>query len=168
MKVTVWATTALPSMVTDAQSFTSALNELGYRATLRTIATLGKYFSFTANSDNRIQASGNGWISDYPAPSNFMDIMRCSRFLPGSSQNLNFPELCDHGLDRLIEHALSVQTTDPAGANELWTAIDRRVTDDAPWVFTINPSGLDFVASRVGNYQHNPQWGILVDQLWVK
>ena len=26
----------------------------------------------------------------------------------------------------------------------------------------------DFVSRRVGNYQYNPQWGALLDQMWVK
>ena len=32
----------------------------------------------------------------------------------------------------------------------------------------LNPAGVDFVSSRVGNYEHNPKWGLLIDQLWVK
>jgi hypothetical protein len=31
-----------------------------------------------------------------------------------------------------------------------------------------NQLGSVFVSRRVGNYQYNPQWGILVDQLWVR
>jgi hypothetical protein len=31
-----------------------------------------------------------------------------------------------------------------------------------------NALNVDFVAHRVGDYQHNPQWGMLVDQLWVR
>jgi hypothetical protein len=27
---------------------------------------------------------------------------------------------------------------------------------------------VDIVSRRVGNYQYNPQWGVLFDQLWVK
>jgi hypothetical protein len=30
------------------------------------------------------------------------------------------------------------------------------------------PSDVVFVSKRVGNYQHNPQAGVLLDQLWVK
>jgi hypothetical protein len=26
----------------------------------------------------------------------------------------------------------------------------------------------DLVSQRVGNYQYNPGWGILLDQLWVR
>jgi len=31
-----------------------------------------------------------------------------------------------------------------------------------------NPKLTDVVSQRVGNYQHNPQWGVLLDQLWVR
>jgi hypothetical protein len=45
---------------------------------------------------------------------------------------------------------------------------DKMVTDLAPWAAFVNPRGADFVSARVGNYQRNPQWGVLIDQLWVK
>jgi peptide/nickel transport system substrate-binding protein len=32
----------------------------------------------------------------------------------------------------------------------------------------VNPKRVDFLSRRVGNYQYNPQWGILLDQLWVR
>jgi len=167
-RVTVWAITIGPVSVALAKLFASEMNGLGYPTTLRTIATPTKYFSFVANSNNRVQAAFAAWGADYAAASNFMDLMRCSSFLPGSGRNESIAQLCDPALDRQIEQALSLQSTDPAAANDLWAAIDRRVSLDAPWVFVLNQAGLDFVSARVGNYQHNPQWGVLVDQLWVK
>ena len=167
-KVTVWATPAFPATLTMGQAFAATLNDLGYPTTLRSMANVTKYFNFIANSDNRVQAAGYGWLSDYPAASNFINLVRCLSFAPGSNGSLNVAQLCDPALDRRIQHALSVQATDPAAANGLWAAIDRQVTRDAPWVFVLNKAGLDFVSARVGNYQHNPQWGVLIDQLWVK
>jgi len=32
----------------------------------------------------------------------------------------------------------------------------------------VTPSTTDFVSRRVGNYQYNPQQGVLIDQLWVR
>jgi len=29
------------------------------------------------------------------------------------------------------------------------------------------PQGVDLVSKRVGNYQRNPVWGIILSQLWV-
>ncbi len=167
-RVTVWATTNGPPSVALAKLLVSEMNGLGYPTTLRTIANPTKYFQFVSNSNNRVQAAFAAWGSDYPAPSNFMNLMRCASFVPGSEGNQNIAQLCDPALDRQIEQALSVQSTDPAAASGLWAAIDRRVSLDAPWVFVLNQAGLDFVSARVGNYQHNPQWGTFIDQLWVK
>ena len=32
----------------------------------------------------------------------------------------------------------------------------------------VTPSITDFISQRVGNYQYNPQLGVLLDQLWVR
>jgi hypothetical protein len=32
----------------------------------------------------------------------------------------------------------------------------------------VNLNTVDFISARVGNYQFHPQWGLLLDQLWVK
>jgi hypothetical protein len=32
----------------------------------------------------------------------------------------------------------------------------------------VNPLGIVLVSARVGNYQRNPAFGILLDQLWVR
>lgn len=42
------------------------------------------------------------------------------------------------------------------------------MVDAAPAVMALNPTDVTFVSKRVGNFQHHPQWVILLDQLWVK
>ena len=32
----------------------------------------------------------------------------------------------------------------------------------------LTPRNVDLVSKRVGNYQHHPLFGVLLDQLWVK
>ena len=44
----------------------------------------------------------------------------------------------------------------------------RDLVDLAPWVPVFTPSHASIVSKRVGNYQYNPEWGILLDQLWVR
>jgi hypothetical protein len=41
------------------------------------------------------------------------------------------------------------------------------VTLDAPWVTLVNPSNVDFLSTRVTNYQYNPFLGVLLDQLQI-
>jgi len=64
--------------------------------------------------------------------------------------------------------ALGRQTTDPASARMLWARIDHAAVDQAPWASLVNLSGSASVSKRASNYQHNPEFGILLDQLWVR
>ena len=57
---------------------------------------------------------------------------------------------------------------DPAAATSLWQQVEQSLLVQAPVVPAYNRSAVDFVSKRVGNYQYNPQWGVLLDQLWVK
>jgi ABC-type transport system substrate-binding protein len=62
---------------------------------------------------------------------------------------------------------LRLQTTDPAKVGAAWAAVDRQLVDEAPAVGLLVPQGVDLVSRRVDNYQRNPAWGVLLDQLWV-
>lgn len=85
-----------------------------------------------------------------------------------NSQNQNLAEFCNPKIDREIARAQSLQTRDPTAASRLWTKIDRDITNQAPWVPFANGVVLEVKSPRVGNYQYNPQWGTLLDQLWVR
>jgi peptide/nickel transport system substrate-binding protein len=50
----------------------------------------------------------------------------------------------------------------------LWAEVDRAIVEEAPYVWLVNPILIEFVSDRVGNYQYSPQWGTLLDQLWVR
>ena len=49
-----------------------------------------------------------------------------------------------------------------------WQAIDKAVTDQAPWVSLFNPKFIDFLSKRVKGYQFSPQWYFLLAQASVK
>jgi len=59
---------------------------------------------------------------------------------------------------------------DPAAANGMWAQVDSDVTDKAPQVSLFTSNRLDFVSTRVGNYQFSPAvtGNFLIDQAWVK
>jgi peptide/nickel transport system substrate-binding protein len=67
-----------------------------------------------------------------------------------------------------MSHAQALQTSDLQAAARLWARIDRELTLRAPWVPYANGAVLEVKSSRVGNYQYNPRWGTLLDQLWVR
>jgi peptide/nickel transport system substrate-binding protein len=154
-EVLVWATSRTVSLV---RPVVSALRALGYRAR----AKVADYRTWDYDT---MQAGLHSWFADYPAASDFAPLFTCRAADVALANPAHF---CDPRVERMIERALDVEATDPQAANELWTRIDRMVTDRAPYVPLVNPRRVDYVSERVGNYQFNPQLGVLFDQLWVR
>jgi peptide/nickel transport system substrate-binding protein len=146
----------------------SVLDELGYRASLRTMSA-NRYFGVLGDSRNRVQAGFFPWYQDYPVASDFVGpLLSCGSFLPATPTNLNTAEFCDPQIDTQAQPAHALQLRAPAAAVSRWAAIDRALVDKAPWVPLYNPRDLTVLSARVGNYQFHPYWNLLIDQLWVR
>ena len=145
------------------------LRELGYRASLR-VATAAAFLRNVNDSRLGVQASVGTWIVDYPSASDFFDFFfQCSAFRPadpGDTRSGSF--FCHPGIDRRMDRADQLQMSNPQAAARLWVRVDREVTSLAPWVPFVSLNTADFTSARVGDYQYNPIWGILLDQLWVR
>ena len=134
------------------------LDELGYRGSVEALPPRDFY-----SPGNEFQMVLRAWIADYPAASNFV--------VPFHSCGASFDfrsGFCDPGIDAMIDRASRLQLEDPASAGALWAQIDRAIVNQAPYVWLFNRSGLQFVSERVGNYQWSLQWGVLLNQLWVR
>jgi YVTN family beta-propeller protein len=148
-----------------AHLLAATLSEIGYR--VRTQEVSDNYFGRPARFYARFQAGIGNWSADYVASSQFFTpFIECSDI--ASNGGFNWGGFCDHSLDASIKTALSNQVVAPGVASRQWAAIDREAAASAPVIPISNQLEWDFVARRVGNYQNNPQWGVLVDQLWVR
>ena len=99
------------------------------------------------------------WYQDYPAASDFLNILfGCSSFTEGSDSSINIAGFCDKDIDAKMQAALALGVTDPEGANKMWAEIDKAVTDSAAAAALFTPKHLDFVSKRVGNFQFNSQY----------
>jgi ABC-type transport system substrate-binding protein len=136
------------------------LGDLGYRVSVRAVP-VGQFY----HPDNEFQMALDGWGQDYPAASNF--ISSPDRFTCDTSWALS-TGLCDRQLDAAIKRAARTQASDPIEAAALWAAVDRRIVDQAPYVWLENSIEIGFVAEDVGNYQYSLQWEALLGQLWVR
>ena len=168
MTVTIWEVRRFggPRL---ARLIADVLHRLGYRTRIRFIDDLDTFSAHVNDSRNKVQIGGWGWGADYPAPSTFFStLLTCKSFAPNSPSNDNQSEFCDPRVDRDVRRALALQVTDPGAAGPLWAKIDREVMRQAPWVPLFNSGRLNFVSSRVGNYQFNPVWFALFDQMWVR
>jgi peptide/nickel transport system substrate-binding protein len=146
----------------------SVLDELGYRASLQVIPGPDAYVRRLYDSRQRTQIGWFSWYQDYPAPSDFIrTLLTCQSFLPGNPGNINAAEFCNQRIDAQVTHALALQPRDPSAAWALWARIDHEIVGQAPWVPVYNPRSLVLLSARVGNYQFDPYWSVLIDQLWV-
>jgi peptide/nickel transport system substrate-binding protein len=148
--------------------FVGLLNKLGYKASLQALSPDIQY-PYCQNSKNKVQFCWSTWYQDYPAASDFLNILLgCGSFIPNSNASPNIAEFCMKPIQAQMDQALQQGITDPSGANTKWEAVDKAVTDQAPWVSLFNPKYIDFLSKRVKGYQFSPQWYFLLDQASVK
>ena len=146
----------------------SVLTELGYDTDVKPISA-NIQFTYIQNTNNKVQMSITQWYQDYPAASDFLNILfGCSSFTEGSDSSINIAGFCDKDIDAKMQAALALGVTDPAAANKEWAVIDKLVTDSAPAAALFTPKHLDFVSKRVGNFQFNSQYYFMVTQAWVQ
>ncbi len=141
------------------------LNELGFRATVKTVGPeqyFPSVYDAPPGSAGHPHVFFNGWVSEYPLASDFIEPQFGCR---GGS---NIAGYCDRAIDRMIAGAKALEATDPGEANRAWTAIEHRLVDEAVQVPLANPVVTLPVSARTGNVQVHPQWGVLLSRLWVQ
>jgi peptide/nickel transport system substrate-binding protein len=137
------------------------LRRVGYRASARVEEDA---FGAMFDPDSTVDAIRLGWLQDYAAPSNFIEpLFTCTANQEGG---VNVAQFCDPHLDALISRARA--TSNASATAEAWARIDRLLVDEAPAVPLYALREADFVSKRVGNYIFNPQFGVLLDQMWVR
>ena len=148
--------------------FVGLLNQLGYKASLQALSPAIQY-PYIQNSKNKVQLAFSDWYQDYPAASDFLQILLgCGSFHPNSNASPNIAQFCNKPIQAKMDHAGQVGITDPAAANKIWAEADHQVTDQAPWVSMFNPKYIDVLGSRVKGYEFSPQWYFLLGQASVK
>ena len=146
----------------------SVLNSIGYKATVKPISG-NIQFTYIQNTSNKVQISVTQWYQDYPAASDFLDVLLgCASFTPNSDSSINMAGYCNKKLDVKMAKAKALGATDPVAANKLWGAIDQEVMADAPVAVAFTPKQLDFISSGTKNYLFSLQYKMFVSQLQVK
>jgi peptide/nickel transport system substrate-binding protein len=152
-----------------AEQMVADLNSIGYHASTQLLTAAAQY-PFVQNSSNSAKwnVAWSAWYQDYPAPSDFLNVLLgCGSIHKNSDASPNIAEFCDPAIQTLINQAESAEATNPTKAASLWTQVDKMDTQQAPWVDLYNPKQIDVLAKSVNGYEWNPQWYILIDQLWL-
>ncbi|WP_439603728.1 ABC transporter substrate-binding protein [Shinella sp.] len=146
----------------------SVLTSIGYVADVKPISA-NIQFTYIQNTNNKVQMSVSQWYKDYPAASNFLNILfGCASFREGSDASINIAGFCNKDIDAKMQKAMDLGVTDQAAADALWSEIDKEVTDQAPAIGLFTPKRLDFVSKRVGNFKFNRQFDWMITQSWVQ
>ncbi|UVK52806.1 ABC transporter substrate-binding protein [Mesorhizobium sp. AR02] len=146
----------------------SVLTTIGYVADVKPISS-NIQFTYIQNTNNKVQMSVTQWYKDYPAASDFLNILfSCASFREGSDASINIAGFCDKDIDAKMQKALDLGVTDQKAADKMWAEIDRQITDKAPAVGLFTPKRLDFVSKRVGNFKFNRQFNWMITQSWVQ
>ncbi len=146
----------------------SVLNQLGFKATLKVISA-NIQFTYIQNTKNNVQISISQWYQDYPAASDFINVLlSCGSFHPGSDASINISGFCDKGIDADINKNLITAVTDQKAANAEWAKLDHELTDQAPWATLFTPKQLDFVSGRLKNFTFSEQFHMIYSQVWVQ
>jgi peptide/nickel transport system substrate-binding protein len=152
-----------------AEQMAKDLDSIGYKASTQLLSAAVQY-PFVQNSANasKWSVAYSTWYQDYPAPSDFLNVLLgCGHIVKNSDASPNIAEFCNKGIQTQINTAESEEAANPTAASALWTTIDHEDTLQAPWVDLYNPKQIDFLSSNVHGYEWNPQWYILIDQLWL-
>jgi oligopeptide transport system substrate-binding protein len=135
--------TELFAMNTDpnpriAQAIQQDLAAIGIKASIQALAQ-ANVIEAGGQKDGApmIWSGGMAWIADFPDPSNFYGpILGCGGSVQGG---WNWAWYCNKDLDAKAAEADSI--TDPAKAeerNKMWSAIYRKIMEDAPWAPVFN------------------------------
>ncbi len=146
----------------------TVLSDLGYDASVQTISG-DIQFTYIQNTNNNVQISISQWYQDYPAPSNFLNVLfGCDTFHPGSDSSINISGICDKDLDARMKAAMALGVTDPEAANREWAKIDHDFMALAPAVPLFTPKDVDLISTRLGNYEFSSQYHWLIANSWVQ
>ncbi|MCW6508608.1 ABC transporter substrate-binding protein [Lichenifustis flavocetrariae] len=157
---------AIPKSI--ATYMQGVLRDLGYDASLKTVSH-NIQFTYIQNTNNNVQISVTDWYADYPAPSDFLNVLYgCDSFHPASDSSINISGWCDKKVDGDMKQALATAVTDPKAADVMWAKIDKEITDAAPAAALFQPKRVDVISTRVGNFMFNDSFHMLFSQAWVK
>src|SRR5207244_11177345 len=129
--------------------FIGLLNKLGYKASPQFLSGDIQY-PYIQSSKNKVQFAYSSWFQDYPAASDFLDILLgCGSFHPNSNSSPNIAEFCNRPIQAKMDQAGAMGLTDPKGANALWAQLDKDFTGQARCVAFFNPRLIAFTSSNV-------------------
>jgi peptide/nickel transport system substrate-binding protein len=159
MRISVWAPRDEAFHASVLRYVAEVLRGLGYRTDVHVVPR-GAYDE--ALETGRVPLKPVTWFGGELGAT---DFLRTWFACDGAETRGRF---CDPMLDRLMRGASALEATNPRRAATVWGQIDRRVVDASAAIPLVTPRAVEFVSSRLRNYQFHPIWGLIVDQVWLR
>ncbi len=125
----------------------SVLTDLGYDASMKAISPTIQ-FTYIQNTNNNVQLSISQWYMDYPAPSNFLNVLlSCDTFHKGSDSSINISGNCNKDLDAKMKAGDDTVADRQDAANAEWAKIDKGFMEQAPLAPLFTPKSVNFTSA---------------------
>ena len=147
-----------------AASVQQDFQQVGVTLNLKGLA-FNAYLDVTGKP-NTTALSYNGWIQDFPDPSDFIDpILTCTAAnVTANGGNVAF--YCNKAADKIADQARG--DTNTAERLKLYQQYqDLVVSQDFPWVPMYSTVETNVAAPRVHGYQLHPVWPFVATSIWV-
>jgi YVTN family beta-propeller protein len=144
----------------EAEYTVALLRQLGYRARLHNVPSWPVY----AAALNRTPSAQAGFLTWFYSPGLAVDALGT---VGCRWEEDNWTRFCDPRFDARVARLAEREPADPTGTLDVAAALDREITNRAPWVPLYTPRLVDLTSARVGNYQTSAG-AVLLDQLWVR
>jgi peptide/nickel transport system substrate-binding protein len=125
--VTVWSQTKQPRQ-SYMTYYTSFLNSIGFKATLKVIAD-ASYFQQIGAASNNPQTGFADWSQDFPNPSDFYLLLDATSIQ--KTNNENFSNVNDPHIQAVLKKLNAVPATKLSTVTSQWAALDEYVTQKA-------------------------------------
>ncbi|MCF3946485.1 ABC transporter substrate-binding protein [Acidiphilium sp. AL] len=144
------------------------LNRLGFKASVKPISP-DLQFTYIQNSNNNVQISITDWAQDYPAPSDFLNVLfSCKSFKKGSDNSINISGFCDPAIDAEMAHAELISLKHPRAGDAIWAHVDRQITRRAVVASLLSVNRLDFVSARLRHFRFSGEYFFLPQLAVIK
>jgi peptide/nickel transport system substrate-binding protein len=159
-RVTVWTHSDTGDPEEGVPYLVGLLRKLGYHARYQ-ILTTKQINAAPASFRATMQLLPIAW-GEFTSPADFF-----STFL-ACDGSYTWQQFCDPKFDREIAQAESLRLTDPARSAKLWARLDRETVDRALWLPVLTLNVVEFVSSRVQQYQYSRAYHFLPAQAWLQ
>jgi ABC-type transport system substrate-binding protein len=139
---------------TLAASIRADLAEVGVRVHV-SVMSLATFATAIGRPDGPA-FSYDGWVGDFPDPSNFLEPRFSSRMIADENSN-NTSFYANPELDALLDAARSEPDPDKRAA--MYRRAEHILYDDAPWVWNYHRELTEVTQPYVHGYAPHPVWG---------